>query len=249
MKRAISALGVVLILLLSFSVNSYAATSSTNSSSTTSSSTTSSTTSNSTTTHTSSTTAFQTTTASTVELPIWATELAPNSPATIVIEFPFTNNFNLTVLPSLTNTPLHYTVTTSPQLDTINVLLNTSDTYFIYLNLNYTLPVSGLFTYYIYSQFVARVGTSVPFVQKSTYAINSQVIASPYIDITTAVKEALQTQLGFLITVFNATQAKELGALNQEISILGIELIVFIAVSSISFAGVIVLLYERHRKS
>ena len=62
-------------------------------------------------------------------------------------------------------------------------------------------------------------------------------------------KEALQNTTGVPDHGLQCYTGKGIGCSESRDQHTGDRLIVFIAVSSISFAGVIVLLYERHRKS
>lgn len=107
-------------------------------------------------------------------------------------QFPFTNHFNLTVLPSLGRTPLHYVVTAGNGLDQLQLILNNSDTYTISLNINYSTPQNGNISYYMYSPYETTVGNIVYFNQTSVWSSRITVIAKQYIPIPNAAELAQQ---------------------------------------------------------
>lgn len=171
-----------------------------------------------------------------------------DAPATLVIQFvPYTSHFNLTILPTLTNSPIKYTVLGGNGIATINALLNQSGTYSISLTINYSSPTSGNLTYDLYSATRHTDSDFIPFQGVNVESLQTTVIAEPYINIAQAVQDALQAKLGYLITLFNQTQTQNLNMMNQEMNILSVMLVVFMFVSAFSAIGTYVLLRERKR--
>lgn len=172
------------------------------------------------------------------EQPIQTTMVGAGEPATMNFQFPFTNQFNLTVLPSNSATPLHYTVIAGNNLDQVSIILNNTDTYTILLAVNYSQPESGNLSYYIYSPYWPTDGDQINFTQTTQLTTRITVIAQLF----TPPLDALQL-FEKLAPFLNQTMSQGFAQENQQNSgyFNAIALGLFIAFISIAMIGMYLL--------